>query len=112
MFASDLTEERKAELCTKIADRIVRLRLTPVAVIMLESVKPLSFMGSQLMVFLAPMVGAFTTSPVYDEMTAFLEDRSNLETLIQRIEELESDWIKKEKTEKEERKKARSKKRD
>lgn len=116
MFASDLTQERKAELCTKIADRIVRLRLTPVAVIMLESVKPLSFMGSQLMVFLAPMVGAFTSSPVYDEMTAFLEDRSNLEMLIRRIEELESDWAKKERTEKEERKearkKARSKKRD
>jgi hypothetical protein len=107
MFASDLTEERKAELCTKIAERIVNFRLSPVAIIFLESIKPLSFLGSQLMVFFAPMVGAFTTSPVYDEMTAFFEDRPNLERLIQRIEELESERNLKEK----ELKQARSEKR-
>ncbi len=107
MFASDLTEERKTELCTKIAERIVNFRLSPVAIILLESIKPLSFLGSQLMVFIAPMVGAFTTSPFYDEMTAFLEDRPNLERLIQRIEELESERNLKEK----ELKQARSEKR-
>lgn len=111
MFASDLTEKRKAELCRKLAERVVRLRLTPIAVVMLESVKPLSYLGNQLMVLLAPMVGAFTTSPIYDEMTAFLEDRSNLEMLIQKIEELESEWGDKGKQEKQARKKARREKR-
>lgn len=107
MFASELTEERKTELCTKIAERIVNFRLSPVAIILLESIKPLSFLGSQLMVFIAPMVGAFTTSPIYDEMTAFFEDRPNIEMLIQRIEELESERNTKEK----ELKQARSEKR-
>jgi hypothetical protein len=96
MFASDLTENRKIELCTKIAEKVVRFRLTPLAIMMIETVKPLSFIGNQLMVFIAPMVTAFTSSPVYDEMTAFLEERSNLEMLIQKIEELESEWAKKE----------------
>lgn len=111
MFASDLTEERKAELCTKIAERVVRFRVTPIAVIFLESVKPLSFLGSQLMVFFSPMVTAFTTSPLYEEMTAFFEDRSNLEMLIQRIEEAESERAVEEKKLKEQRKKARREKR-
>ncbi|MBA7595349.1 hypothetical protein ES703_02311 [subsurface metagenome] len=111
MFASDLTEKRKAELCTKIAEKVVRFRLSPLAILMIESVKPLSFLGNQLMVFFAPMVGAFTSSPVYEEMTAFLEERSNLEMLIQKIEEMENEWVKKEKETKEARRKARREKR-
>ena len=111
MFASDLTEKRKAELCTKIAEKVVRFRLSPLAILMIESVKPLSFLGNQLMVFFAPMVGAFTSSPVYEEMTAFLEERSNLEMLIQKIEEMENEWVKKEKETKEARRKARMEKR-
>ena len=111
MFASDLTEKRKAELCNSIAEKIVQFRLSPLAIMMIETVKPLSFLGNQLMVFFAPMVGAFTSSPVYEEMTAFFEERSNLEMLIQKIEEVEAEWIKKEKETKEARKKARSNKR-
>ncbi|NLI97173.1 hypothetical protein GX441_00755 [bacterium] len=107
MFASDLTEERKNEICTKIAERIVHFRLSPIAIILLESVKPISFLGSQLMVFFAPMITAFTTGNGYDEMTAFLEDRPNLEMLIQTIEAKEAERNQKEK----EIKKARSEKR-
>jgi hypothetical protein len=110
MFASDLTDKRKAELCTKIAEKVVQFRLSPLAIVMIETIKPLSFLGNQLMVFFAPMVGAFTSSPVYDEMTAFFEERSNLEMLIQKIEELEAEWVKKEAEIKQERK-ARRKKR-
>jgi hypothetical protein len=111
MFATDLTEERKTELCTKIAEKVIRFRLSPLAIIMIETIKPLSFLGNQLMVFFAPMVGAFTSSPIYDEMTAFFEERSNLEMLIQRIEELEAEWTIKEAKIRQERK-ARRKKRD
>jgi hypothetical protein len=110
MFASDLTDERKAELCTKIAEKVVQFRLSPLAIVMIETIKPLSFLGNQLMVFFAPMVGAFTSSPIYDEMTAFFEERSNLEMLILRIEELEAEWVKKEAEIRQERK-ARRKKR-
>lgn len=110
MFASDLTDKRKAELCTKIAEKVVQFRVSPLAIVMIETIKPLSFLGNQLMVFFAPMVGAFTSSPIYDEMTAFFEERSNLEMLIQRIEELEAEWVKKKAEIKQERK-ARRKKR-
>lgn len=97
MFASDLSEERKTEICTRIAERVVQFRVSPAAIVFLEAIKPLSFLGNQLMVFFAPMVTAFTTSPLYDEMTAFFEERSNLELLILKIEELESEWTEKQK---------------
>ena len=111
MFASDLTEKRKAELCRKIAERVIQFKVAPVAVVFLESVKPLSFLGSQLMVFFTPMVTAFTTGNLYEEMTAFFEERSNIELLIQKIEELESERVLAEKKLKKEKKKARRKKR-
>ncbi|HTW91879.1 MAG TPA: hypothetical protein VMH22_09235 [bacterium] len=89
MFASDISAERSDEILTKIAQKVVDLRLTPVAVVMLESSKPLSFVGSQLMVFLQPIVTTIFPFRQYDEVSALLEDRANVEALIQKIEKLE-----------------------
>ena len=89
MFASDISVERRDEVLTKIAQKIVDMRLTPVAVVMLESSKPLSFVGSQLMVFFQPIVTSLFPFRQYDEVAALLEERANVEALIQKIEELE-----------------------
>ncbi len=89
MFASDVSAARREEVLTRIAQKIVDLRLTPVAIVMLESGKPLSFVGSQLMVFFQPIVTAVFPFHQYDEVTALLEDRANVEALIQKIEKLE-----------------------
>jgi len=89
MFASDVSAERREEVLAKIAQKVVDLRLTPVAIVMLESGKPLSFVGSQLMVFFQPIVTSLFPFHQYDEVAALLEERSNVESLIQKIEELE-----------------------
>jgi len=89
MFASDISVERREEILTKIAQKIVDLRLTPVAVVMLESSKPLSFVGSQMMVFFQPIVTSLFPFRQYDEVAALLEERTNVEALIQKIEKLE-----------------------
>jgi hypothetical protein len=91
MFSSDVTAERKAELFGKIARKIVDMRLTPVAIVTLESVKPLSFIGSQLMVFFQPIFSAVFPFKQYDEFAALLEERSNIEEFIQLVEKLEDD---------------------
>jgi hypothetical protein len=91
MFASDISAERRDEVLTKIAQKVVDLRLTPVAIVMLESGKPLSFVGSQLMVFFQPIVTALFPFHQYDEVAALLEERSNVESLIQTIERLENE---------------------
>lgn len=91
MFASDVSAARKAELLGKVARRIVDMRLTPVAIVTLESVKPLSFIGSQLMVFFQPVFSAVFPFKQYDEFAALLEERSNIEEFIQLIEKLEDE---------------------
>ncbi len=91
MFASDISVERREELLDKMAKKIVDLRLTPVAVVMLESSKPVSYIGSQLMVFLQPIVTAVFPFRTYDEVTALLEDRANVELFIRKIEAVEDE---------------------
>jgi hypothetical protein len=89
MFASDISVERREEILTRIAQKVIDLRLAPVAIVMLESSKPLAFVGSQLMVFLQPIVTSVFPFHQYDEVAALLEERSNVEALIQKIEKLE-----------------------
>ncbi len=89
MFPTDINPARRTEIINKIAQKTVDLRLTPVAIVLLESVKPLSFVGSQLMVFFQPIITAIFPFHQYDEVAALLEERENVELLIQTIESLE-----------------------
>ncbi|MCL6465512.1 MAG: hypothetical protein K6T77_02005 [candidate division WOR-3 bacterium] len=89
MFSTDIKPERRAEIINKIAQKTVNLRLTPIAIVLLESVKPLSFVGSQLMVFFQPIITAIFPFHQYEEVAAILEERENIELLIQTIESLE-----------------------
>jgi hypothetical protein len=87
----EVTEERKQLLMKKVAQKIVDLRMTPVAIVMLESSKPLSFLANQFMVFMQPFYRAFFTFREYEEFAAMLEDRNNIEVLIRVIERLEEE---------------------
>ncbi len=86
-----VTEERKNFLIKRIAQKVVDLRLTPIAIVMLESTKPLSFLASQALVFFNPFFYAFFKYDEYDEITTMLEDRNNIESLILEIERLENE---------------------
>lgn len=100
MFATDINPERRTEIINKIARKTVELRLTPIAIVLLESVKPLSFVGSQLMVFFQPIITAIFPFHQYDEVAALLEERENVELLIQTIEFLEENRSQTSKSEK------------
>ncbi len=105
-----LSEERRDELIDKIARGTVERNLTAPAIFLLESVKPLTFIGSQVMVFFDPIVRAIFTFKEYNEIRLALEDRQNLERLLIKIEEYDADFQAKLRTKKKEareRKKAR-----
>lgn len=91
MLSTDISPARRDELLEKMARRIVEMRITPLAVVMLESSKPLSFVGSQLMVFLGPIITAVFPFQTYDEIAALFEERENVELFIRKIEQLEDD---------------------
>jgi ABC-type Zn2+ transport system substrate-binding protein/surface adhesin len=71
------------------ATRIAKMGLAVPAIFFLESSKPLSFLGSQFLVFIEPFVKTFIDIKNYDKFCLMMEDRSNVEKLIQKIEQLE-----------------------
>jgi len=78
-------------LIEALAARVVRMQLVVPAILFLESSKPLSFLGSQVMVFFEPFVTTFFTAEGYKRASRLMEDRANVELLIRRIEALESE---------------------
>jgi hypothetical protein len=105
-----LSEERRNELIDKIARGTVERNLTAPAIFLLESVKPLTFIGSQVMVFFDPVVRALFTFKEYNEIRIALEDRRNLERLLIKIEEYDAEFqkeLRRKKKETRERKRAR-----
>jgi hypothetical protein len=83
---ADLTDDERT-LLDELADGIARRRLTPAAMFFLESVKPLGFVGSQMMVFLRPMISVIWTNPTrWDQLQAILEKRGSIELLLRRLE--------------------------
>lgn len=87
----EVTEERKKFLINKIAQKVIDYRLSPVAIVFLESSKPLSFLGNQFMIFMQPFYRALFSYREYEEIAAMLEDRNNIEALICEIERLEEE---------------------
>lgn len=91
--AEELSEaqrrEREREVLGRVAERLGALRLTAPAIFFLESIKPLSFVSSQALVFLGPTVQALFPWRDYQVLAEALESRENLEWLICRLEEIE-----------------------
>ena len=90
------------KLLHKMAGKVVQLRMTVPAVLFLESVRPLNYVGSQVMVFFAPLVQIVFTSPEWDQLQKVLEKRESLGYIVELIEEKESDFLIKAKIEKDE----------
>jgi len=88
----ELSPERRDELIGKIARAIVERNLTAPAIFFLESTKPLSFLGSQVMVFFDPLVRSIFNVRGYDDVRIALEDRRNVELLLNEIERYDATW--------------------
>lgn len=83
----DASPESYDALVAKIAKAIVEREMTVPAIMLIESVKPLSFLGNQLLIFLNPIVSLVISSKDYYTFVRMIEDRDNLEKLLVAIEE-------------------------
>ncbi|MCX7598373.1 MAG: hypothetical protein N2512_05840 [Armatimonadetes bacterium] len=63
--------------------------LAPAAVFVLETMRPLSFVTAEFMVFLEPFVGAFLPAEKYRIIAEALHDRRKVSWLCDRLEELD-----------------------
>lgn len=87
----EIPEERRREIIRVLAKGLVERRLTAPAIFFLETVKPLSFVGSQAMIFLQPVIQAIFPFRSYNEFSVMMEDRKNVEELICEMERLEAE---------------------
>lgn len=80
-----LTPEQ-IRLFERLSERVVKMRLTMPAVLFLESVRPLNFIGSQVMIFFAPIVHALFAAHEYTLLQQALERRETIGYLVDLLE--------------------------
>ncbi len=85
-----LPAEEEAVL-QKLAHKVVERRMAVPAILFLESVKPLNFIGSQVLVFFEPIVQTLFNFKDYDTFRQALEKRESIEILLLKIEELDAE---------------------
>jgi hypothetical protein len=84
--AADKYTDYEKELLDKLAKKVVHWKMTAPAIMALESVKPLNYIGSQAMVFFEPIVQTIFNLKDYDTVRQMLERRETIEMLLLRIE--------------------------
>ena len=77
------------DILSKFASKIVDKGMTVPALFFLESTKYVSFIGSQMMVFFGPVMTSFINSEKYYNFSELLEDRNNIEYLLNEIERMD-----------------------
>ncbi|MFA5479772.1 MAG: hypothetical protein WC002_07280 [Candidatus Muiribacteriota bacterium] len=74
------------EVIKKLVDKINYYHMEAPAILFLESYKPLSFIGSQAMQVLSPVVNIIYSTGLYDSIMKILEKRDGVEYIIREIE--------------------------
>ena len=101
----ELEPERRDFIINYMAEKIDKYAMGTPAIVFLEEGRPLSFIGGSIMWGAAPFLNIFVNDQYTREIALFLEDRKNIELLIQKIESLEFERVAREKIEKQEAKK-------
>ena len=80
--------EEDQKLLQKMADWLLLKNLAEPAIMVLETCKPLNFIGSQALVFMRPFFQlVFKKKDEFDRFTALLENRQSLEKFIRILED-------------------------
>ena len=78
-----------SNLAREISDR----GMSAPAIFFLESSKYISFLGNQFLVFLGPIATCFINNNKYYNYVAILEDRENIEFLLNELERINIETI-------------------
>lgn len=73
-------------LVERFCQAVVRRRLTPAALVLLETLRPLSGLASQGLYFFSPLLSLLVCPADIDQWAAFLQRPDALEILCQRLE--------------------------
>ena len=79
-------KNEEKDILNNFANTIVDRNLVVPAIFFLESTKYISFIGSQALVFLGPLLTLFVNDAKYYQYVEILEKKENIEYLITMIE--------------------------
>jgi len=96
LMGQKLTPEQRG-IIDKLADWTVRRGMTVPAILFLETVKPLSYIGSQVVVAFAPVLEVLFDPCSITAFYTMMEDRKNVELLLREIERRDAEVVKKKK---------------
>ena len=85
---TELSDAERDRILDRAARELVRRRLEVPAVLALEMHRPLAYLGSQALALFTPMLAPAFGLRNLEVLYALLEDRANLDRLMERIEEL------------------------
>jgi hypothetical protein len=90
----DVFSNEDLTLLEKIADGVVRRKMTTPALLFLESVKPLNFLGSQVLHFFYPIASLICNIKEIERLATILEKRESISIIMEMIEKKEESWKK------------------
>lgn len=79
-------DEADARFLREIAERLRAAGLASAAVLWLASLRPLSFLGSQLLHVAAPLLDVLLSGRGHQRLARLLESRENLDLLLSHLE--------------------------
>ena len=88
MFIDDLSPERRDEMIEWVAGKIRDYGMISPAMLFAEGFRPLTFLTSQAIHFVAPVGDTLTGHPYMSEVGFLLQDRDNLDKFLDRLEEM------------------------
>lgn len=77
-------------LVDRLVDGVVRRQLATAALVALETVRPLNYLGSQLLHVLGPVLSVVLPGEDHRTLAGFLERRGSMEYLCRRLAEAEA----------------------
>ncbi|MCZ6679748.1 MAG: hypothetical protein O7E52_21160 [Candidatus Poribacteria bacterium] len=91
LILDEIPRDEQDALLTKVAQQIVKRRLTVPAILFLEICKPINFIGSQILIALNPFLQSICNTAEYQKFALIIERDENVELLIQLIEKLDGE---------------------
>lgn len=88
--ATEISEDERV-LADRLARIVVNRRMATPAVMALESARPLSFIGSQVLVFFQPLLNVAFRQEDTDRLVRLLERRDGIDLVLDRIQQLEDE---------------------
>ncbi len=86
ILPEDISQNETERILNKAADEIVKRRLTVPAIFILESCRPLNFIGSQMLIALEPFIQAIFSISDYRKFALIMESDENIRKFIEIIE--------------------------